>query len=115
MKRTAFALFCILCLTTFAQDAVKVAPANFKVLLDNDQVRVLEYHSKKGETVASHSHPPYVVYALGDSKTKFTNADGSTRVLDVKKGQALYAGATTHSQESLTDTDVIVVELKQAK
>jgi len=97
---------------TFAQDAVKTAPKSFKVLVDNEHVRVLEYASKKGEKVAMHSHPPYVVYALNDSRTKFTNADGSTKIMELKKGQAFYAGATTHSQESLTDTDVIVVEMK---
>jgi hypothetical protein len=31
-----------------AQDAVKVAPRNYRVAFENDKVRVLEYYSKPG-------------------------------------------------------------------
>lgn len=117
-KRLVIAAALCLALGAFAEamaadDPVKVAPKNFKVLLENDQVRVLEYHSKAGEKIAMHSHPNYIVYALNDGKTKFTMPDGSTRMLELKKGEARWADAVTHSQETITDTDGIVIELKQ--
>ena len=98
-----------------AQDIVKIAPKNVKVLLDNAEVRVLDYTAAKGEKVALHSHPPYVVYSLGAGKTHFTMPDGKTRDLDMKSGQAVWSDGGAHSQVSVTDTHVIVIELKNAK
>nr|NIP31626.1 hypothetical protein [Candidatus Dadabacteria bacterium]NIQ16433.1 hypothetical protein [Candidatus Dadabacteria bacterium] len=48
--------------TAMAQDAVKVAPESYKVLLENDRVRVLEFQIKPGKKDAMHSHPAYIVY-----------------------------------------------------
>ena len=45
-----------------AQDMVKVAPKNCKVLLDNDRVRVIRVVSKPGEKMEMHSHPAHIVY-----------------------------------------------------
>src|SRR5438876_6125937 len=39
----------VTCATTHAQDPVKTSPQYYKVLLENDQVRVLEYRLKAGE------------------------------------------------------------------
>jgi hypothetical protein len=36
-----------------AQDVVKVSPETHKVLLENDEVRVLDVHSKPGEKVGT--------------------------------------------------------------
>ena len=101
--------------TASAQDLAKVAPKNVKVLLDNAEVRVLEYTSAKGEKIALHSHPPYVVYALAPGKTHFTMPDGKTRDLDVQAGQATWSDGGAHTQESITDNHVIVFEIKHAK
>src|SRR5207248_1781090 len=61
-----------------AQDPVQVAPNNFKVLLENDQMRVLDFHSK-GEKVPMHSHPTYLTYDIsGSGKTIYTSPDGMT-------------------------------------
>ena len=40
-----------ICIAVFAfgQDPVKITPQFYKVLLENDQVRVLEYRIKPGE------------------------------------------------------------------
>src|SRR6266498_85545 len=63
--------------TLHAQDPVKVAPGNFKVLLENERVRVLDFHSKSGEKIAMHSHPAYIAYGIaGAGKTTFTAPDG---------------------------------------
>jgi len=42
-------LLAVLCTTAHAQDPVKTSPQYYKVLLENDQVRVLEYRLKAGE------------------------------------------------------------------
>jgi quercetin dioxygenase-like cupin family protein len=107
--------FLLMAVAAVAQDLVKVAPKNVKVLLENSQVRVLEYTAKKGEKIGLHSHPPYVVYSLAPGKTRFTLPDGKTRDLVVKKGEAIWSDGGPHSQESLTDNHAIVIELKTAK
>jgi len=60
----ALALCCVGVGTVRAQDPVQVAPSNFKVLLENDQVRVLDFHSKGGEKIPMHSHPAYLTYDI---------------------------------------------------
>jgi hypothetical protein len=42
-------LLAVLCIMAHAQDPVKTSPQYYKVLLENDQVRVLEYRLKAGE------------------------------------------------------------------
>jgi quercetin dioxygenase-like cupin family protein len=107
--------FFLMAVAAVAQDLVKVAPKNVKVLLDNSQVRVLEYTAKKGVKIGLHSHPPYVVYALEPGTTHFTLPDGKTKDLVLKKGEAIWSDGGAHTQESLTDNHVIVIELKTAK
>jgi quercetin dioxygenase-like cupin family protein len=98
-----------------AQDIVKIAPAHVKVLLDNSEVRVFEYHAKKGDKVAMHSHPPNVVYGLSTGSIEFTLADGSRKRLDLHKGEAVWSNGGAHSQMQITDADALVIELKTAK
>ena len=101
--------------TLSAQDPVKVAPNNFKVLLENDRVRVLDFHSKAGEKIPMHSHPAYVAYAVtGSGKTKFTSADGKTTEAPAKAGQTTWRDAETHASEytGTGETHVVLIELK---
>ena len=95
-----------------AQDPVQVAPNNFKVLLENDQVRVLDFHSK-GEKVPMHSHPTYLTYDIsGSGKTIYTSPDGKTTEREYKPGQTTWNGATTHATQSNGEIHVLLVELK---
>src|SRR5262249_56625202 len=64
----------------FAQDAVKLSPQYYNVLLDNEHVRVLEYRLKPGEKEPMHSHPAGIVHLLGQAKLKITCPDGRTEV-----------------------------------
>ena len=101
--------------TARAQDAVKVAPNNFKVLLENDRVRVLDYHAKPGDKIPMHSHPAYIIYAVsGTGKSKFTSADGKTEEREATAGGATWRDAETHAAEYLGPGDVhaVLVELK---
>ncbi len=101
--------------TALAQDPVKVAPNNFKVLLENDRVRVLDFHSKTGEKISMHSHPASIAYTIsGSGKTKFTSADGKTSERGGTVGAATWRDAETHASEYLGPGDIhaLLVELK---
>ncbi len=98
-----------------AQDMVKVAPKNCKVLLENDQVRVVRVVEKPGEKLEMHSHPANIIYALTSGKAKFTSADGKTEERELKAGQAVWSGPVTHSSENTgtTVSRAVVIELKK--
>ena len=57
-----------------AGDAVSVAPNFYKVLLENDKVRVLETRYGPGVKCEMHSHPGLVAVALTPSKAILTLA-----------------------------------------
>jgi quercetin dioxygenase-like cupin family protein len=100
--------------TVSAQDVVKVAPNNCKVLLENDRVRVVEIWIKPGEKLAMHSHPASVTYVLTAGKLKTTLPDGKTADTDAQVGQTLWSDGGSHEQVNVGTTEVraLVVEMK---
>ncbi len=106
--------FCVSAGMPNPQDPVKAAPDNFKVLLENDQVRVLDFHGKAGEKIPMHSHPANVTYLVsGGGKTTFTGPDGKTTERDAKVGTATWSDAETHSSVSSGVVHAIIIELKK--
>ena len=102
--------------TARAQDPVKVAPKNSKVLLENERVRVLDFRSAAGQKIPLHSHPAYISYSIsGSGKTKFTSADGKTTEQPNNPAGATWHEAETHASEYMGPgaTHVLLVELKQ--
>jgi quercetin dioxygenase-like cupin family protein len=97
-----------------AQDPVKVDQKHYKVLLENDQVRVLKINYSPKEKSVMHEHPAGVVVFLGKSQVKFTLADGSSREASTKAGEVGPAEAEKHLPENIgnTQVDAILVELK---
>jgi quercetin dioxygenase-like cupin family protein len=97
-----------------AQDAAKVAGDACKVLLENDQVRVLDFWAKPGQIVAMHSHPAAITYFITAGKKKTILPDGKTSEQEVKAGEARWSDPVTHAIENIgtTEAHVIVVELK---
>jgi len=101
--------------TVQAQDPVKVSPDHFTVLLENERVRVLDFHSKAGDKIPMHSHPAYISYSIsGAGKTKFTSKDGKVKDQSAKTGQATWHEPETHASEyeGTGSTHVLLVELK---
>ena len=100
--------------TALAQDPVKVAPNNHKVLLENDRVRVLEFRSKPGEKIGMHSHPDCIVYVFAAAKTKFTSPDGKITERESKAGDTTWRAAETHASEYIGtgEAHALLVELK---
>lgn len=120
MKTITALAFILLTLTAasraLAQDPVVLYPENYKVLLENDRVRVLEFTLKKGATEKFHSHPAAVTYVLTGFKFRFTFPDGTTAIRETKAGDVLFGEAVVHSPLNIGDTDGhgILVELKAA-
>lgn len=100
--------------SAFAQDPVKVDPKHYKVLFENDRVRVLKIHYGAHEKSVMHSHPDAVVTFLTDERGKFTMPDGTSQERSGKPGDTMWTPAETHLPENLGDTPLegILVELK---
>ncbi len=96
-------------------DAVKVAPDSYKVVLENDQVRVLEVKIKQGAKSEMHSHPKSVAICLNEQRLKFTFPNGKSEDADLRRGQAVWLDGISHAVENIGTEDVssVVVELKK--
>ncbi|MCH8282869.1 MAG: cytoplasmic protein [Chloroflexi bacterium] len=97
-----------------AGDAVSVAPDLYKVLFENDRVRVLDVRYGPGVKSDMHSHPDTVVVALTLLKAKFTSADGQTVDIELQAGEAGFVEAQDHMVENTGTSEIrgILVQLK---
>lgn len=102
-----------------AQDAAKMDPRAYKVVLENERVRVLEYIGKPRLGVCGegmHSHPDHVTVVMNDAKVKVTLPDGKTIIASNKAGDVLFEAAGTHAVENIGGRDVksLLIEIKGA-
>ncbi|MEE9228840.1 MAG: cytoplasmic protein, partial [Acidimicrobiia bacterium] len=99
--------------TFMSDDAVSVAPEVYKVLFENDRVRVLEVRADPGGTSPMHTHPDSVIHALSDA-TLVVTSQGEARTAELTAGATWWAAETTHSVENVGTGEVhlIRVELK---
>ncbi|NIP38361.1 MAG: cupin domain-containing protein [Candidatus Dadabacteria bacterium] len=96
-------------------DPAEVSPQTYKIILDNDYIRMLEITAKPGERDEMHSHPQSAWYAVSSSKIRLHNTDGSTKDIEVQAGTANFQDAVAmHSMENIGETDakIVMVELK---
>ena len=109
-----FALM-IATMTSMAQDPIKVSPNTHKLLLENDQVRVIEYRSQPGEKSPMLFLSDAVIYRLSPSyKLKLTLPDGKTEVIEGKAGDVRWVEEGMRELENVGNTEAhaIIVELK---
>jgi quercetin dioxygenase-like cupin family protein len=115
MKRIGLSVLAALApLAVAAQDAAKVDPNHYKVLVDNASVRVLRVSVGAGEKSVTHSHPDAVLVPLTSGKARFTLPDGKTQDNDLVDGTATYSAAGTHTPANVgtSKVDAILVEIK---
>ena len=96
------------------EDAIKVAPHVYKVVAENERVRVLEARMNPGDRTEMHSHPSMVACAVRGSKFKFTDPSGQSMEVEIEAGQAFLFPATDHTTECVGTTEglILLVELK---
>jgi quercetin dioxygenase-like cupin family protein len=101
-------------LTDASRDPVVTDGDKYKVVLENDRVRVLEYRDSPGQRTSPHYHPDYVLCALSTFRRRLTLSEGREAVVEVKPGQVAWGKAQSHIGENVgeTDTHVLIVELK---
>ncbi len=97
-----------------AQDPAATDPDKYRVLLDNERVRVLAYSDAPGAKTQLHRHPAFVVVALAPFKRRLTLADGRVLAREFQAGDVLFSGGEEHIGENVGDTPtrIVMVELK---
>jgi beta-alanine degradation protein BauB len=95
------------------RDPVATNPDLYRVLMENDRVRVLEYRDRPRDRTTPHEHPDSVMYTLTSFRRRLISGDREVE-REISAGSALWLGAQVHSGENIGDseTHVIFVELK---
>ena len=94
-------------------DPVETNPDLYRVVLENESVRVLEYRDTPGARTQPHDHPDSVMVTLSSFQRRLESG-GATRDVEFGPGLVRWLAAQQHAGENIgsTDTHVIFVELK---
>ena len=97
-----------------AQDAVKADPKHYKVVFENDQVRVMHVTYGPGEKSVMHGHPANVAVFLTDGLIRFAMPDGKSQDVPVKAHTTQWDPGGVHLPANIGDKplEVMLVELK---
>jgi quercetin dioxygenase-like cupin family protein len=95
-------------------DPTETDPDKYKVIFENDRVRVLEYRDKPGDRTSPHSHPDSVMYTLSSFERRLIHGD-QQRDVRLEAGRVVWIGAQEHAGENIgsTASHSVFVELKE--
>jgi quercetin dioxygenase-like cupin family protein len=97
-----------------SHDPTETDPDKYKVVFENDRVRVLEYRDKPGDRTSPHRHPDSVMYTLSSFERRLIHGDRE-RDVQLEAGRVVWVAAQEHQGENIgtTETHSIFVELKE--
>jgi len=88
------------------EDAATVAPHVYKVLFENERVRLLEVRMQPGDHSEMHSHPDNLLYVLSGGTVTFTAPSGEAAELPVTAGTSMWMEATEHATDNVGGTAI---------
>jgi quercetin dioxygenase-like cupin family protein len=97
-------------------DPTQTDPGLYRVVFENDRVRVLEYRDQPGDRTSAHHHPDSVMYTLTAFRRRISSADQQVEI-ELPAGQVRWLDAQEHAGENIgaTATHALFVELKQER
>ena len=100
-----------------ADDPTTTDPDKYKVIFENERVRVLEYRDEPGQRTSSHQHPDSVMYTVSSFRRRLVAESGESRDVEMAAGEVRWLDAQVHSGENIgqSATHVIFVELKDGE
>ena len=90
-------------------DPVKLSPGIFKILLENEHVRVVQYSLPPGGKDDWHTHPAKSSYVVSSGKLKVHLKTGEIILGDEKEGTASWMDYVGHYVENIGNTTVTIV------
>ena len=96
-------------------DPVATNAEHYKVVFENDRVRVLEYSDQPGDVTTPHQHPDSVMYTLSSFRRRLVSGPAQQDVT-LEAGTVSWLPAQQHHGENIGDTPthVLFVELREA-
>jgi hypothetical protein len=95
-------------------DPVETNPALYRVVLENERVRVREYHDHPGDATSPHSHPDSVMLTVASFRRRLS-AGGREVEVESPAFDARWLDAQEPSGTNIgaTDTHTFLVELTE--
>lgn len=114
-KYICIASFVLFASQAIGQDPIETDGKKYKVVFENERVRMLEYIDKPGDKTNLHQHPDSLVYALSPFKRRLILNGGKEIVVEKKEGEVYWVLAQQHIGENIgtTDTHVLIMELHE--
>jgi beta-alanine degradation protein BauB len=97
-------------------DPTVTDPTLYRVIFENERVRVLRYRDEPGDRTHVHRHPDSVMVTLGTFRRRITAGDRSAEV-ELRGGEARWVSAQEHAGENIGDSvsHSIFIELKEPR
>ena len=97
-----------------SDDPTVTDPDFYKVIFENERVRVVEYRDQPGDKTHPHRHPDSVMYTLSSFRRRISDGNRCVDV-DIPVGTVRWVGAQEHSGHNVgeTPTHSVFVELKE--
>ncbi len=98
-------------------DAVRVAPQVYKVVFENERVRVLSFVTEPGQTWPLHSHPDSVAVSISEYSVRNIIPGQAPTERHSRPGDVRWINATSHIGENSGTTEMrgVIVELKEPR
>ena len=95
-------------------DPTQTNPELYRVVMENERVRVLEYRDRPGDRTEPHRHPDSVMITASSFRRRITSGELNADVR-LEAGTVRWLDAQDHVGENVGDTDthVYFVELKE--
>lgn len=99
------------------QDAIKVAPEVYKVVFENERVRILNFVTEPGQKWPLHAHPDSVAISLSEYDVRNVIPGKPPTERHSKLGDVRWISATSHIGENSGSTEMrgLIVELKDPR
>lgn len=96
------------------KDPIRTNPDLYRVVMENDRVRVLEYLDRPGDRTTPHAHPESVMITLSAFRRRLV-AGTTDRDVEMAAGEVRWLATQEHFGENIGDTQthVFFVELKE--
>jgi len=95
-------------------DPTQTNPELYRVVMENERVRVLEYRDHPGDRTEPHAHPDSVMITASSFRRRMSSGEVNADV-QLENGTVRWLDAQEHTGENVGDTDTHVwfVELKE--
>ena len=90
---------------------------HYRVVFENERVRVLEYTDRPGDRTTVHAHPDSVLVTLSSFRRRMYAEDGDHQDVQLTGGRVGWLDAQCHAGHNIGDTasHAIFVELKDGR